>query len=417
MNKLGLVLSGGGSKGAYEIGVYKALKKLKKEIDIVTGTSVGAINGVFITQNDLKGSLNFWDHATFKNIYDENEFPQVEDEKISKIYLQYAKSFINEGGLDIYKMKNIFDDYFKPSKFFGSNINYGLVTYNFTSKKPVIKTKQELTKNNIKDYVLASASCYPAFKPYLIDNEMYIDGGYYDNLPINLAIDLGATEIIAVDLRAIGFKKNTKDKSVDVTYITPRNKIGSFLVFDKMQARKAIKLGYNDTMKTFGKLEGNKYTFRKYNLIKNYNKHIDNFETTLKDLFKNSDNKILNKIFQTDTFKDFLNNKTLYNNFNNLIEEAGKIFNFDESNIYNIKSYNKGLLTALSNAEAIELEETFIQIKSKKLEGLIDRRKIVKYFYNQIEKKQISFKFVVPFINEFLVALYIYVIKSPRMVY
>lgn len=417
MTKLGLVLSGGGSKGAYEIGVYKALKKLKKEINIVTGTSVGAINGVFVAQNDLKGSLNFWDHVTFKNIYDENEFPQVEDEKLSKIYLQYAKSFINEGGLDIYKMKNIFDDYFKPSKFFNSNINYGLVTYNFTSKKPVLKTKQELTKNNIKDYVLASASCYPAFKPYLIDNEMYIDGGYYDNLPINLAIDLGATEIIAVDLRAIGFKKIIKDKSVDITYITPRNKIGSFLVFDKMQARKAIKLGYNDTMKTFGKLEGNKYTFRKYNLIKNYNKYIDNFETTLKELFKNSDNKILNKIFQTDIFKDILNNKTLYNNFNNLIEEAGKIFNFDESNIYNIKSYNKGLLTALSNVEAIELEEISIQIKNKNLEGLIDRRKIVKYFYNQIEKKQISFKFVVPFINEFLVALYIYIIKSPRMVY
>ena len=417
MTKLGLVLSGGGSKGAYEIGVYKALKKLKKEINIVTGTSVGAINGVFVAQNDLKGSLNFWDHVTFKNIYDENEFPKVEDEKLSKIYLQYAKSFINEGGLDIYKMKNIFDDYFKPSKFFNSNINYGLVTYNFTSKKPVLKTKQELTKNNIKDYVLASASCYPAFKPYLIDNEMYIDGGYYDNLPINLAIDLGATEIIAVDLRAIGFKKIIKDKSVDITYITPRNKIGSFLVFDKMQARKAIKLGYNDTMKTFGKLEGNKYTFRKYNLIKNYNKYIDNFETTLKELFKNSDNKILNKIFQTDIFKDILNNKTLYNNFNNLIEEAGKIFNFDESNIYNIKSYNKGLLTALSNVEAIELEEISIQIKNKNLEGLIDRRKIVKYFYNQIEKKQISFKFVVPFINEFLVALYIYIIKSPRMVY
>ena len=52
MSKLGLVLSGGGSKGAYEIGVYKALKKLHKNIDIVTGTSIGAINGLFIVQKD-----------------------------------------------------------------------------------------------------------------------------------------------------------------------------------------------------------------------------------------------------------------------------------------------------------------------------------------------------------------------------
>ena len=417
MAKLGLVLSGGGSKGAYEIGVYIALKKLKKNISIVTGTSIGAVNGMLITQKDLKGALSFWNHVSFKNIYDENEFPPIEDEKLSKIYMQYAKGFINEGGLDIYKMKKLFDVYFKPNKFFKSNIDYGLVTYNFTQRKPVIKSKKTLTKNNIKDYVLASASCYPAFKPYLIDNEMYIDGGYYDNMPINLAIDLGATEIIAVDLRAIGFKKAIKDKTVDVTYIAPRNKIGSFLVFDKVQARKAIKLGYNDTMKTFNKLEGNKFTFRKYNLIKNYNKYSDKFEIKLKEIFQTSKNKILIKLFQTETFKEFLNNKTLYKNFNNLIEEAGRIFNFDESNIYNIKSYNKGLLNALSNTETIVLEEITIKIKNKNIENLIDRRKIVKYFYNQIEKNQISFKFIIPFVNEFLVALYIYTIKNPRMTY
>lgn len=417
MAKLGLVLSGGGAKGAYEIGVYLALKKLHKKIDIVTGTSIGAINGMFVTQKDLRGALKLWKNISFKTIYDEEEFPAKEDEKLSKIYMQYAKGFINEGGLDIYKMKDIFDKYFKPHKFFSSNIDYGLVTYNFSKNKPVLKTKKDLTKDNIKDYILASASCYPAFKPYLIDNEMFIDGGYYDNLPINLAIDLGATEIIAVDLRAIGFKKNVKDKTVDITYIAPRNKIGSFLVFDKNQAKKSIKFGYNDTMKLFNILDGNKFTFKKYNLIKNYNKYIDSYEKTLKDLFKNTDNKILTKLFETEMFKGILNNKTLYNNFNNLIEEAGRIFNFDEANIYNIKSYNKGLQNALSNTENIELDKIAHKIKNKKIEDIIDRRKIVKYFYNQLEKNKISYKYILLFTNEFLVALYIYIIKSPRSIY
>lgn len=417
MAKLGLVLSGGGAKGAYEIGVYLALKKLHKKIDIVTGTSIGAINGMFVTQKDLRGALKLWKNISFKTIYDEEEFPAKEDEKLSKIYMQYAKGFINEGGLDIYKMKDIFDKYFKPHKFFSSNIDYGLVTYNFSKNKPVLKTKKDLTKDNIKDYILASASCYPAFKPYLIDNEMFIDGGYYDNLPINLAIDLGATEIIAVDLRAIGFKKNVKDKTVDITYIAPRNKIGSFLVFDKNQAKKSIKFGYNDTMKLFNILDGNKFTFKKYNLIKNYNKYIDSYEKTLKDLFKNTDNKILTKLFETEIFKGILNNKTLYNNFNNLIEEAGRIFNFDEANIYNIKSYNKGLQNALSNTENIELDKIAHKIKNKKIEDIIDRRKIVKYFYNQLEKNKISYKYILLFTNEFLVALYIYIIKSPRSIY
>lgn len=417
MAKLGLVLSGGGAKGAYEIGVYLALKKLHKKIDIVTGTSIGAINGMFVTQKDLRGALKLWKNISFKTIYDEEEFPTKEDEKLSKIYMQYAKGFINEGGLDIYKMKDIFDKYFKPHKFFSSNIDYGLVTYNFSKNKPVLKTKKDLTKDNIKDYILASASCYPAFKPYLIDNEMFIDGGYYDNLPINLAIDLGATEIIAVDLRAIGFKKNVKDKTVDITYIAPRNKIGSFLVFDKNQAKKSIKFGYNDTMKLFNILDGNKFTFKKYNLIKNYNKYIDSYEKTLKDLFKNTDNKILTKLFETEMFKGILNNKTLYNNFNNLIEEAGRIFNFDEANIYNIKSYNKGLQNALSNTETIELDKIAHKIKNKKIEDIIDRRKIVKYFYNQIEKDKVPYKYILLFTNEFLVALYIYIIKSPRSIY
>ena len=145
MAKLGLVLSGGGAKGAYEIGVYLALKKLHKKIDIVTGTSIGAINGMFVTQKDLRGALKLWKNISFKTIYDEEEFPAKEDEKLSKIYMQYAKGFINEGGLDIYKMKDIFDKYFKPHKFFSSNIDYGLVAYNFSKNKPVLKTKKDLT--------------------------------------------------------------------------------------------------------------------------------------------------------------------------------------------------------------------------------------------------------------------------------
>ncbi len=416
MEKLGLVLSGGGAKGAYEIGVYKALKKLNKKPDIVTGTSIGAINGMFITQKDLKGALKLWKHISFQTIYDEDEFTALENDKLHKIYIEYAKNFINEGGLDIYKMQNMFDDYFKPTKFFSSSIDYGLITYNISKNKPVIKTKKELTPHNIKNYVLASASCFPAFKPYLIDNELYIDGGYYDNLPINLAIDMGATEIIAVDLRAIGRKKTIKDKSVDIIYITPRNKIGSFLVFDKNQAKKSIKLGYNDTMKTFGKLEGNIFTFRKYDLIKNYNKYINNYETKLNNLFK-SNSKILNQIFKSEIFKDILNSKILYNNFNNIVEQAGKIFHFDESNIYNIKSYNRGLLNALSNTETIELDKIAHKIKTQNINNILDKRKIVKYFYNQITEDKISYKYILPFTNEFLVALYINTIKRPQITY
>ena len=52
-----LVLSGGGSKGAYQIGAWKALKKLHIKFDIVTGTSVGALNGALVTQKSYRKAI------------------------------------------------------------------------------------------------------------------------------------------------------------------------------------------------------------------------------------------------------------------------------------------------------------------------------------------------------------------------
>ncbi len=418
MEKLGLVLSGGGSKGAYEIGVYKALRKMHMKIDIVTGTSIGAINGILVAQKDLRGALKFWKHISFQAIYKEEDFPPMEDPALSKVYAQYVKTFINEGGMDVSKMEKIFDKYFKPFRFFNSNINYGLVTFNLSKKRPVIKLKKDLTPNNAKGYVLASASCYPAFKPYIIDNELYVDGGYYDNIPINLAIEMGATKIIAVDLRTVGFKKRIQDESVEVTYIAPRNKIGSFLIFDSSIAKESIRFGYNDAMKTFGKLDGNKFTFKKHNLIKNYNLYNDIFENNLNNIFKDAGNQILNKIFSTPVFKEIINRKTLYNSYNEILEKAGKIFKFEESNIYDIHTYNRGLLNALSNTESIDIEKIKDKIKNKDINNIIDTRQITKYFFDCIRNNDKSMiKFIPIFSDEFLAALYIYTVKGLKVTY
>lgn len=418
MEKLGLVLSGGGSKGAYEIGVYKALRRMHIKIDIVTGTSIGAVNGIFIAQKDLRGALKYWKRLNFSSMYREEDFPPMKDPALSKVYAQYVKTFVNEGGMDVSKMKVMFDAYFKPFRFFRSDINYGVVTFNLSKKKPVIKQKKDLTSKNTKDYVLASASCYPAFKPYIIDNELYIDGGYYDNIPINLAIEMGATKVIAVDLRAVGLKKKIQDESVEVTYIAPKNKMGSFLIFDKDKAKEAIKFGYNDTMKTFGKLDGDKFTFRKHNLIKNYNLYNDIFENNLNSIFKNVDSIILNKIFMTPIFKEIISRNTLYKNFNSILEKAGKVFKFDETIIYDIHTYNRGLLNALSNIESIDIEIIKKKLKDKEITNIIDNRQITKYFYDCIiNNDKTMLKYIPLFNDEFLIALYIYTIKGLRITY
>ena len=418
MTKLALVLSGGGSKGAYQIGAYRALRKLGKNPEIVTGTSVGAINGLLIAQGDLYKAFKLWKNISFSTIYEESNFEECSNEKIIDIYKEYAKTFISEGGMDISKLISVFDEFYEPKKFFSSPIDYGLVTYNYTKNEPVMMTKQSLKEDNVKDYVIASASCYPAFKPYKIKDELYIDGGYYDNLPINLAIDLGADEVIAVDLGSIGVNKEPKI-DIPITKIVPRNKIVSFLVFDKAKSREALHFGYNDTMKTFGKLDGDKLTFKKGNLVKNYNKYSKTFEEELNRIFSNLSSSLLDKISKTGTFKSILDSKLTYRNFNKLVEKAGMCFGFQEDIIYNIKTYNKGLFNNLYEIIPISKELILEKIKKTNFNKIIDHRQIVRFFYDAINSGdyESTFKFLPIFRDDFLIALYIYVIKGKRNAY
>lgn len=275
-----IVLSGGGSKGSYEIGVWKALRKLNINYDIVTGTSVGALNGALMVQKDFLKALFLWYNLDYDDIFEVKKDYNKDD--IYKLY----KEGILSGGVDISHLENTINKYINVNKFFKSDINFGLITVKVPSMKTIKMTKKELNKNNLKDYLVASASCFPAFKLKKIDNEYYIDGGFSDNMPINLAVEMGADEIIAVDLDEIGIKRNLK-YNVDVTYITPKNKIDSFLKFEKNSSRRGIRLGYNDTMKKYKKLDGDMYTFKKNNLIKNEKKYkkvyIDNINLIIKD--------------------------------------------------------------------------------------------------------------------------------------
>lgn len=401
--KLGLVLSGGGSKGAYEMGVYKALKKLGKTPDIVTGTSVGAINGMFIVQKDFKKAIKMWKNISFSAIYDENSFEDCDNPNIATIYGKFAKLFITEGGMDVHRLKHLLDLYYRPKKFFSSNIDFGLVTYNLSKNKPVLITKKQMNEDNVKDYVMASASCYPAFKPYKIDDDLYVDGGYYDNMPINLAVDMGASNIIAVDLRSVGFNRNLKT-NVPVLVISPRNKIASFLIFNKVKSREAVRFGYNDTMKTFHKYDGDKFTFKKGDLVKNYNKNIDLFEENLKH-------------FKLDAFENFLNKKSFYKNFNTLVEKSGICFEIPMDLVYNIKGYNRCLIKALLETPRLSSDFIFEKIKSKNIKGVLERKQIVKFFYDEIGHRRYDnlFKFFSLFSDEFLIAIYIYSISGNKI--
>lgn len=387
-----IVLSGGGSKGAYQIGVWKALRKLNIKYDIVTGTSVGALNAALITQNKYLKALLFWRNLTFENVIDDKI-----DKNITKkdLYKKYVEGAMN-GGLKISNLEKTIDKALNVRKIYSSKIDMGLVTVKAKGLKPLELRKKDIPIEKFKDYLVASASCYPAFSMKKIGGNKYLDGGMYDNMPINLAIDMGATEVIAVDLEAIGIKRKVKNQNIPITYISPNNDIGSFLIFEKNMARRAIRLGYNDTLKKFKKLDGNKYTFNKDELKKLYEQQ--------KDLFKEKISKLTKKssILEIGIYKKILNSNW-EKEYIKMIEKLLEAFAIDDSYIYSIDKMNRLLINKFNQLEeSISIDK---YIKEHKLKSLLSNKLTIKHIYDLNNQK-----YALLFPNEFLMATYLKII-------
>lgn len=378
-----IVLSGGGSKGSYQIGVWRALRKLHIRYDIVTGTSVGALNGALMVQNKFHKAIKLWSKINMQLLFGDEA---TNSTKITDVLNMYRINFFKNGGMDVKILEDVIDKYIDKDTFYNSKIDFGLVAVNLSGKKAVQMKKKDIPKDKLTDYLMASASCYPAFQKKDIDGNKFIDGGIFDNMPINLAIDLGADSIIAVDLCAPGIKARPK-KHVDTITIKPNNKLTNFLNFYEDGSIRNIKFGYNDTMKVFGKYKGYKYTFKK--------KNIDEAISEYHKLFIHNLNQILNSekliklidVNLIDTEKLII--KTA--------EEIGLLLEFDETKIYKFRKFNKKLLKEFKKNK----------VNSKKIST-------IKELYEMILKKDYKLLRTTGILHpkEFIEALYLYTISE-----
>lgn len=419
--KRAIVLSGGGAKGAYQVGVWKALRKLKITYEIVTGTSVGAINGALMVQNDYIKAKYMWSNINFTLLFKEKITDDVTTFKGRvNIYKKYLSNFLFHGGMDVSQMEASIEKNLNYNKFYKSKIDYGLVTVNLSSFKPVLLEKKNIKPNQLKDYLVASATCFPAFKMKQIDKDLFIDGAYYDKIPINQAISMGATEIIAVDLNSFGLSKKVKEKEIPITYISPRNRLDSFLLFDSSFTKRSIKLGYNDTMKTFNKLDGLKYTFKRKHLNKNFDLYFNDFKEILIAITnhnKNNDSKFLKKPRISIILKGRL--KTKQRIITEIIEYLGQVFKLDDSLIYDIKDYNQKLIEINNQYDDFNFQLIEKKIKNKETIRLVDKGYLIKYLYKKIEtietnpkiKKELG-NYVIFLERDVLATIYLYVISK-----
>lgn len=378
-----IVLSGGGSKGSYQIGVWRALRKLHIKYDIVTGTSVGALNGALMVQNKFHKAIKLWSKINMQLLFGDEA---TNSTKITDVLNMYRINFFKNGGMDVKILEDVIDKYIDKDTFYNSKINFGLVAVNLSGKKAVQMKKKDIPKDKLTDYLMASASCYPAFQKKDIDGNKFIDGGIFDNMPINLAIDLGADSIIAVDLCAPGVKARPK-KHVDTITIKPNNKLTNFLNFYEDGSIRNIKFGYNDTMKVFGKYKGYKYTFKK--------KNIDEAISEYHKLFIHNLNQILNseKLIKLIDVNLIDTEKLIVKT----AEEIGLLLEFDETKIYKFRKFNKKLLKEFKKNK----------VNSKKIST-------IKELYEMMLKKDYKLLRTTGILHpkEFIEALYLYTISE-----
>lgn len=261
--KLAVVLAGGGSKGAYQVGAWRALRELGVSYDIVTGTSIGSVTAALMVQNDYARAERLWRTVTADKImnhgidlrHDLDYYIEHRDK-----LMPFLRDYASFRGADIAPYRAQLESELDEAAFFASPVDFALMTARFPSLQPVEVRKAEIRPGYLRQWILASSSCFPIFPVCDVDGQGYIDGAYADNLPIGSAFRLGAERVIAIGLKP-GVSEKKYAHHPLVTYIEPSRPIGTLLDFDAAAIERNLQLGYLDTMRVLGGWLGGTYTF------------------------------------------------------------------------------------------------------------------------------------------------------------
>lgn len=264
MRPYGLILAGGGAKGAYQIGAWKALIELGIQIEAIAGTSIGAINGAFIAQGDFDKALEVWEEAEVVNgIKIDSELKSTENLFSFSNFPQLFHEIVKNGGVDVSPARQMIADSIDEDTVRRSNIPLGIVSFQLGGMKPVEVFIDEMPEGSLVDYLMASAR-FPGLNRQGPDDSNYLDGGIYDNAPVGMLRKRGLNRLIIVDISNIKGMGHKEDLScADLIYIRPfePKDLGASFEFDKEMNEKRMRMGYYDTLKAFGKIAGRDYYF------------------------------------------------------------------------------------------------------------------------------------------------------------
>lgn len=265
----GIVLEGGGAKGSYQIGAWKALREAGVQIKGVAGASVGSLNGALICMDDLEHAEYIWENITYSKVMDIDDelMDQLKNGRLWDMNLKAvagnALRLLKEGGLDIAPLKKLIHETVDEEKIRRSGRDLYITTFSVDERKGIVVDVKKLPEGEIEDALLASAY-FMAFKNEKLGGKRYIDGGGFNNVPVNVLIDEGYQDIIIIRIYGLGFdteKVVEIPEGVTVSHIAPRQDLGGILEFDKKKAKRNMLLGYYDAMRLLYGFAGRIYYF------------------------------------------------------------------------------------------------------------------------------------------------------------
>lgn len=259
----GLVLGGGGAHGAYQIGAWQALQEKAISFDLIAGTSVGALNGALIAQNDVVAARALWEKIETSQVL-AFTYQQLDDVDFSA-QLDLLRNFITTalrtGGLSTEPLRELLTSQidFTALK---SGIPLAIVTTRVPSFTEVIVQLNHEPPAKMIDWLLASSAFFPLMAVEKIADAYYVDGGYRNNLPQDVALKAGATELITLDIHGPGIDRKVivPDEIAQNLWKTSWN-LGDLLLFQTSRCQGNLTLGYLETKRQLEDLPGTWYTF------------------------------------------------------------------------------------------------------------------------------------------------------------
>ena len=251
----GLVLAGGGAKGIYQIGAWRAIRELDIPISCVVGTSVGAMNGAMVACGQYEGAVALWENMSIEKGFALPEPLRVPDRLFS---LKNADILLKElwrnGGLDISPIRRELEALVDEQTLRDSPVEFGLVTFELSRRQPRHLFRDQIPKGKLMDYIMAS-SAYPGLKQPEIYGHKFLDGGVVDNVPVKMMMRRHPDNIIVVNIGDVGLPKDIDPKR-NIVYVKPLESLGTAFEFQPETARTKMDMGWYDTMKAFGKFSG-----------------------------------------------------------------------------------------------------------------------------------------------------------------